>query len=129
MDDLARERSRSGRSRPGPREPFVFAHPRRGPGGPEPSLEPVGFGGLPTTSLANTRPGDVVKITEIFFQIVRDRCWELGIDRGEVFECRATRDDHVVLEHDELGRLELELHYARFVSTVSVASGLEVARS
>lgn len=129
MDELARERSRSDRSRSGPREPFVFAHPRRGLARPARPLERVGPGGLPTRSLADTRPGDVVKVADIFFQIVRDRCWELGIDRGEVFECRGTRDDHVVLEHDELGRLELETHYARFVSTVSVASGLEVARS
>lgn len=129
MDDLARERSRSGRSRPGPREPFAFVHPERVPGGPPRPLARAEPSGLPTCSLADTRPGDVVKIADIFFQIVRNRCWELGIDRGEVFECRGARDDHVVLEHDELGRLELETHYARFVSTVSVASGLEVARS
>lgn len=83
---------------------------------------------LPTRSLVDAGPGDVVKIDDIFFQIVRNRCWELGIDRGELFECRGVRDGCVVLEHEDHGRVRLEAHYARFVSTVPVASGVEIAR-
>lgn len=85
--------------------------------------------GLPTRSLADAGPGDVVEIADIFFEIVRDRCWELGIDRGEALECVAKERGRIVLANEEIGRVELESHYARFVSVRPVASGLELAWS
>lgn len=50
------------------------------PGWPPP---PVAEG----LSLADVEPGDVAEVTAIFFDIVRNRCWEIGIRPGEVLEC------------------------------------------
>lgn len=80
-------------------------------------------------SLAEVRPGQVVEITEIFFQIVRNRCWELGIFEGEVFECVAVDGEEIVLIHPRRGTVEVSVDCARFVLTTPARIGGRRRRS
>lgn len=71
--------------------------------------------GSEQTSLADVRPGEVVRITEIFFQMVRNRCWEAGIFEGDVVRCREVDRNLIVLVHPERRKVVLERSCARFV--------------
>jgi len=75
--------------------------------------------GIERGSLASVAPGERVRVTEIFFQIVRNRCWELGIRDGDVLECLETDDEAVLLRHPRRGVVSIERSCARFVLTAS----------
>lgn len=78
-------------------------------------------GADPRRSLAHIRPGDVVEVTGVIFEIVRNRCWEAGIRPGEIFECREIRDGSLVLAQQDGSTVTFERHHARFVSTRPLA--------
>jgi hypothetical protein len=68
-------------------------------------------------SLADVRPGDVVEIVEILFEMVRNHCWELGIVEGDVYECVHLDREEIVLARPRGGQVAVERHCARFVVT------------
>jgi hypothetical protein len=59
----------------------------------------------------------VVEVIEIFFEIVRNHCWALGLVVGDVCECVAVGKAEIVLAHPTGGRLKVERDCARFVLT------------
>jgi hypothetical protein len=68
-------------------------------------------------SLADVRPGDVVEIVEILFEMVRNHCWELGIVEGDVYECVHLDREEIVLARPRGGQVAVERHCARFIVT------------
>lgn len=77
-------------------------------------------------SLAEAKPGQTLEVTDIFFQLVRNRCWECGMSEGSVVECLDVTNEQVVLDHPEHGLFALERSYARFVRTALVAERIEL---
>jgi hypothetical protein len=71
--------------------------------------------------------GDVVEVVEIFFEIVRDHCWTLGLVVGDVCECVATSNAEIVLAHPTAGRVRVERDSARFVLTHPRALAVGIA--
>lgn len=66
-------------------------------------------------SLAAARPGDLLRVREIFFGIVRDRCQRLGLDGGDVVECTEVKPDTIHLRHRKQGPISVDRRFARFV--------------
>lgn len=79
------------------------------------------------TSLAEVRPGDIVEIVEIFFEIVRNQCWALGLVVGDTCECVAVDATEIVLVHPIAGRVSISSDSARFVLTRPRALGVGIA--
>lgn len=66
--------------------------------------------------------GELVQVTSIFFEIVRNRCWKLGILEGEVYRCLGFDESRgtLLLFHPVHGRVRVEKDVARFVSTTLI---------
>lgn len=67
-------------------------------------------------TLALSQPGQTVQVKEILFDLVRDRCWELGIREGSVVECRDRDGSSVVVDLPNGERAQIPRDYAWFVS-------------
>ena len=66
-------------------------------------------------SLAVARPGMRYRVTEIIYSLVRDRCEELGINRGDEISCLELHGRALELERTDGRRVVLERDYAWFV--------------
>lgn len=80
-----------------------------------PSRTPVGPGDGGALSLASGRPGDLLRIREIFFALVRDRCRRLGLTEGDVVQFREADSDRIRIHHARVGSITLDPRIARFV--------------
>ena len=72
-------------------------------------------------SLAVARPGGRYRVTEIVYSLVRDRCEELGIRRGDELRCLEMQRWTLQLELTDGRGVLLERDYAWFIQVEPVA--------
>lgn len=76
-------------------------------------------------SLGGIHPNDgrSYHIRRIVFDLVKDRCAELGLKEGETVRCRKRDHRNVVVELSDGAMRSLELTYARFVQVEPTSGG------
>ncbi len=72
--------------------------------------------------LAQARRGQRLEVHDILFDLVRDRCFDLGIERGSVVICTENVEGRVELTLNDGTPRVLENHYAFFVETAQPES-------
>ena len=78
-------------------------------------------------TLAEAEPGERLEVDAILFQIVRDRCSDLGIERGTALTCTRNREGGVAVRLPDGRSGVLERHYAWFVQTTRLPSRVRSA--
>lgn len=74
-------------------------------------------------SLGGVRPDDgrTYLIRRIVFDLVKNRCSELGLEEGGTLRCRSRDRERIVVELTSGAVRSLDLTYARFVEVEPVA--------
>ena len=83
-----------------------------------------------TRSLDTVRPGELVTVRRILFDLVRDQCSECGVSEGSRLCGRSEGVETVVVDATSGRRIRCESRHARFIEVVgddASAAGLESA--
>jgi hypothetical protein len=78
-----------------------------------------------TFSLASIHPGDVVRIVDILFDVLRSHCHDLGLSEQVPLKCRTAGGAWLQLEGPEGRTVLLERDWARFIEVAKVADAID----
>jgi hypothetical protein len=81
--------------------------------------------------LAEVGPSETVRVERILFHLLKDLCYDLGLEEGDVLRCRRASHAFLVLETAAGKTIIMEMDWARFieVSPASVAPIPEFANA
>jgi hypothetical protein len=71
--------------------------------------------------LAEVGPSETVRVERILFHLLKDLCYDLGLEEGDVLRCRRASRAFLVLETAAGRTIIMEMDWARFIE-VSLAN-------
>lgn len=77
---------------------------------------------------ADVGRGQAYEVRRIVFDLVKERCAELGLEPGITVRCRKRDHGHIMVELSDGTMVPMELAYARFVEVEAVQSPLDLSR-
>jgi len=80
-----------------------------------------------TRSLDTVRPGELVTVRRILFDLVRDQCSECGVSEGSRLCGRSEGAETVVVDATSGRRIPCDSRHARFIEVVGDEAGADRA--
>lgn len=65
--------------------------------------------------LADVGVSETVRVERILFHVLKDLCYDLGVEEGDVVRCRRSSRSFLVLENPAGRTIILEMDWARFI--------------